>query len=143
MLVKEIMTVDVKTISPGSTIQQAGKIMSQAGIGSLIVVEKEMLAGMLTEGDIIRKVVAKNMLPSKTNVDDVMTTEVVAVGPDTSIEDAANAMTERRVKRLPVVTENQLVGIISAMDIVAAQPKMIERIARLVLMPSKKKLTAG
>ena len=143
MLVKEIMTADVKTITPGSTVQEAAELMAEAGIGSLIVVKRKMLAGILTEGDIIRNVVAKNMLPSQTKVEDVMTTEVVAVGPDTSIEDAANAMTEKKVKRLPVVTESQLVGIVSAMDIVAAQPKMMEQIAKIVLMPVKKKLAAG
>jgi len=143
VLVKEIMTADVKTITPGSTVQEAAELMAEAGIGSLIVVKRKMLAGILTEGDIIRNVVAKNMLPSQTKVEDVMTTEVVAVGPDTSIEDAANAMTEKKVKRLPVVTESQLVGIVSAMDIVAAQPKMMEQIAKIVLMPVKKKLAAG
>ncbi len=143
MLVKEIMTTDVKTVSPHSTVQEAAVLMAEMGIGSLIVVKKEMLAGILTEGDIMREVVAKNKTPSKTKVEEVMTKEVVVVGPDTHIEDAANAMTEKKVKRLPVVTENQLVGIVSAMDIVAAQPKMMEQIAKIVLMPVKKKLAAG
>jgi len=143
MLVKDIMTTDVKTISVSSTIQEAAKLMADLGIGSLVVTEKKMLVGIITEGDILRDVVAKDKLPSKTGVKQVMAREVIAVGPDASIEDAAEAMTERKVKRLPVVSKNNLVGIVSAVDIVAAEPKMMEQIAKLVLMPVKKKISAA
>ena len=143
MLVKDIMTTDVKTISVSSTIQEAANLMADLGIGSLVVTEKKMLVGIITEGDILRDVVAKDKLPSKTGVKQVMAREVIAVGPDASIEDAAEAMTERKVKRLPVVSKNNLVGIVSAVDIVAAEPKMMEQIAKLVLMPVKKKISAA
>lgn len=143
MLVKEIMTTDVKTISVASTIQDAARLMADMGIGSLVVTEKKMLVGIITEGDILRDVVAKDKLPSKTSVKQVMAREVVAIGPDATIEDAAEAMTEKKVKRLPVVYKKNLVGIVSAVDIVAAEPKMMEQIAKLVLMPVKKKLSAA
>lgn len=143
MLVKEIMTADVKTISAISTIQEAAKLMADLGIGSLIVTEKKMLVGIITEGDILRDVVAKDKLPSKTSVKQVMSREVVAIGPDATIEDAAEAMTEKKVKRLPVIYKNNLVGIVSAVDIVSAEPKMMEQIAKIVLIPVKKKLAAG
>jgi CBS domain-containing protein len=143
MLVKEIMTTDVKTIPAASTIQEAAKIMADMGVGSLVVTEKKMLVGIITEGDILRDVVAKDKLPSKTGVKQVMSREVVAIGPDATIEDAAEAMTERKVKRLPVIYKNDLVGIVSAVDIVAAEPKMMEQIAKIVLMPVKKKLSAA
>ena len=143
MLVKEIMTSDVKTISAAATIQEAATLMADLGIGSLVVTEKKMLVGIITEGDILRDVVAVDKLPSKTKVKEVMATELVAVGPDATIEDAAEAMTEKKVKRLPVVYKNNLVGIVSAVDIVAAEPKMMEQIAKLVLMPVKKKLSAA
>ena len=143
MRVKEIMTTEVKTVSPKSTIQEAAKLMSQFRIGCLLVAEKKALVGIITESDIMREVVSKNMLPSKAKVEEFMTREVVAVGPDTEIEDAADAMTERNVKRLPVIYKNQLVGIVSAVDIVAAEPKLMEQIAKIVLLPVKKKLAAG
>ncbi|MCX6814178.1 MAG: CBS domain-containing protein [Candidatus Aenigmarchaeota archaeon] len=143
MRVKDIMTADVKTVSPKSSIQEAAKLMSQFRIGCLIVTEKKLLAGIITESDIMREVVSKNKLPSKVKVEEFMTTEVVAVGPETEIEDAADSMTERRVKRLPVISRNQLVGIVSAVDIVAAEPKLMEQIAKIVLFPVKKKLAAG
>ena len=140
---KEIMSTDLKTVSNDATIQEAGKLMTEWGVGCLVVVKKEILVGIVTEGDILRDVVAKDKLPSETKVQDIMTKEVAAVGPDTSIEDAAEAMTERKVKRLPVVYKSQLVGIVSAVDIVAAEPKMMEQIAKIVLMPTKKRLSAG
>jgi CBS domain-containing protein len=143
MLVKDIMTKEVKTVSGHASIQEAAKEMTDLGIGCLVVVEKEVLVGIVTDGDIMRDVVAQNKLPSSVKVKDVMTKEVVAVGPETSIEDAADAMTERKVKRLPVVYKNQIVGVLSAVDIVAAQPKMMEQIAKLVLLPVKKKIAAG
>jgi len=143
MRVKEIMTTGVKTVSPKSTIQEAAKLMSEFRIGCLLVTEKKILVGIITESDIMREVVSKNLLPSKVKVGEFMSKEVIAVGPDTELEDAADAMTERKVKRLPVIYKNQLVGIVSAVDIVAAEPKLMEQIAKLVLLPVKKKLSAG
>lgn len=143
MLVKEIMTEDVKTVSPRSTIQEAAKAMAELGIGCLIVVEKSHLAGIITERDLLRKVVSKNRKPSEVKVSSVMTKEVVVIGPDAEIEDAANAMTERKIKRLPVISGSRLIGIVTAVDIVAAEPRMMEQIAKLVLFHSKKKIAAG
>ena len=143
MLIKEIMTEEVKTITARSTIQDAAAHMSEFKIGCLMVVEKKALVGIITEGDIIREVVSKNKLPSSVKVEEVMATEVVAVGPDTDIEDAAKAMAERKIKRLPVVYEDQLVGIVSAIDIVAAEPKLMEQIAKIMLFPVKRKPAAG
>lgn len=143
MLVKEIMTEEVKTVSSKSTIQEAAKTMSEYGIGCLIVIDRSNLAGIITERDILRKVVSQDKLPSEIPVSKIMTKEVVVVGPDATIEDAADAMTERKIKRLPVVSDDRLVGIVTAVDIVAAEPRMMEQIAKLVLFNLKKKLAAG
>ena len=143
MRVKDIMTTDVKTVSSKSTIQDAAKIMAGNHIGCLIVIDKAMLVGIITDRDIMREVVSQDKLPSKTLVKDVMRKEVVVIDPDAQIEDAADAMTERQVKRLPVVKDNHLVGIVSSVDIVAAEPKMMEQIAQLVVSGSKKKRAAG
>jgi CBS domain-containing protein len=143
MLIKDIMTKEVKTISPGSTIQKAAEIMTEFKIGCLIVVERTVLVGVMTERDILREVVAKNKAASETKVEEVMSRELTVVGPDTEIEEAARAMTEKKVKRLPVMLDNQIVGIVSSVDIVAAEPKMMEQIAKIVLLPAKNKLAAG
>jgi CBS domain-containing protein len=143
MLVKDIMTADVKTTPSKSTIQEAAQQMSEFRIGCLLVADKKALAGIVTEGDIIREVVSKDKLPSGVKVEDIMVTEVVAVGPDTEIEEAAKAMVERKIKRMPVIYQDQIVGIVSAIDIAAAEPKLMEQIAKIVLFPVKKKPAAG
>ena len=143
MLVKDIMTKSVKTIEPDSTIQEAADTMSKSSVGSLIVVRKGELMGILTERDILTKVVAKSTAGSKVHVKDIMTKEVVMIEPDTDIEDAAEIMVKKQIKKLPVVHNNQLIGIVTSMDIVSAQPKMIQQMGQLLLFPRKKKAVAG
>ena len=143
MRIKDIMTTDVKTVSEKSAINEAAKIMSEFQIGCLIVADKGLLEGIITERDIMREVVSKNRIPSDVKVQDVMTKEVVAVRPDMEIEEAAKIMSERKIKRLPVLYKNSIVGIVSSVDIVAAEPKMMEQIAGLVLFSSKQRAGAG
>ncbi|RLJ09952.1 MAG: CBS domain-containing protein [Candidatus Aenigmatarchaeota archaeon] len=142
MLVKDIMTSDVKTIDPDASVQEAGQIMSNFDIGCVVVAKDGRLLGILTEMDIVRRVVAKNRSPSKTKVKDVMSKELVVIEPDASVEEAAEAMINHKVKKLPVVLANQLLGIVTAMDIVRSQPKLIEQIGKLIFLPQKR-LTAG
>ena len=143
MQVKDVMTKEVKTVSPEASIQEAAKTMNQYNIGCLIVSENEILKGILTERDILRKVVAENLNASDTKVKDVMSVDVVFIEPDADLEDAVEAMLKNKVKRLPVIDKNRLIGIISTMDIISVEPKMVEQIAKLVLLPIHKKLTAG
>jgi len=143
MLVKDVMNSDVKTIGPKVSVQEAAKIMSKFRIGSLIVVKNEELAGIVTERDIITKAVAESKDMTKTTVSNIMTKEVILIKPDADIEDASELMIQHHVKKLPVIFEKQLIGIITSMDIVAAQPKMIEQMGALLVFPKKKKPVAG
>lgn len=143
MLVKEIMITDVKTITPNSTVQEAAKKMSDFCIGCLIVVDKGKLAGIVTERDMIRKLMAKGKSPAKTPIKSIMTKDVIMIAPDTDIEEASEVMIDKRIKKLPVLEKDNLIGIITAMDIVAAQPKLIEQISELFIIPGKKKAVAG
>ncbi|RLJ07585.1 MAG: CBS domain-containing protein [Candidatus Aenigmatarchaeota archaeon] len=143
MQVKDVMTKEVKTISPEASIQEAAKTMNHYNIGCLVVSENEILKGILTERDILRNVVAENLNPSDTKVKDAMSVDIVFIEPDADLEDAVEAMLKNKVKRLPVIDKNRLIGIISTMDIISVEPKMVEQIAKLVLLPVHKKLTAG
>jgi CBS domain-containing protein len=143
MLVKEIMITDVKTTMPNSTVQEAAKKMSDYSIGCLIVVDKGKLSGIVTERDMIRKLMAKGKSPSKTPIKSIMTKDVIMIAPDTDIEEASEVMIDKRIKKLPVLEKDNLIGIITAMDIVAAQPKLIEQISELFIIPGKKKAVAG
>jgi len=142
MKVRDIMVSDVKTIDKESTIQEAADLMSQNSIGSLIVVEDSRVIGIITERDILNKVVAESKNASKTFVKDIMTREVIMIRPDADIEDAVDVMMEKRIKKLPVVEGNALVGIITSMDVCTASPKALEKLGEILLL-SKKKIVAG
>jgi len=143
MQINEIMNTDVKTTRPESTVQEAAKKMGRFRIGSLIVVKNKKLAGIITERDILTKVVAKAANCSKTMVKNAMTKEVIMIDPERDIEDASEVMMEKGIKKLPVIKNENLVGIVTATDIVAAQPKLMEQMAELFLIPGKKKSVAG
>jgi CBS domain-containing protein len=138
MLVKEAMTKNVIVINPDTTIKDAAKIMSEQRVGSLVVVENEKLVGIITELDIIWKVVASELDPKTTLVRDIMTKKVVTISADQTLEDATQLMVENKIKKLPVVENNKIVGIITATDIISIQPKLIESLAKLMLFEEKK-----
>jgi len=141
--VKDIMNTDVKTITPDSTVQKAAKKMDEFGIGSLIVVKDGKLAGIVTERDILENVVAKAKLSSQVMVKDIMTKEVIMVRPDMEVEDASEIMMEKKIKKLPVIKDDSLIGIITATDIVTAQPMLMQQLSELMMVPGKRKIVAG
>jgi CBS domain-containing protein len=143
MLVKEIMTGDVKTIAPEATIQEAAAAMSGFGIGCLVVSKDDALSGIITERDIIARVVSADKTASKTRVSSTMTKDLYLIKSDATVEEAAELMTERRIKKLPVVEGTTLVGIITMADVVACEPKLIEGLAKIFLMPKKCKPVGG
>jgi CBS domain-containing protein len=143
MQVKDVMNRDVKTIEPSESVQEAAAKMSRFSIGSLIVIKNGSLQGIVTERDIMSKVVAKALDASKTRVSSVMTKSVVMVAPDREVEEAAEVMIEKGIKKLPVISGDKLVGILTSMDIVIAQPKMTEQMASLFLTARQKKAVAG
>lgn len=143
MQVKDIMNTDVKTITPDSTVQKAAKKMDEFGIGSLIVVKDGKLAGIVTERDILENVVAKAKLSSQVMVKDIMTKEVIMVRPDMEVEDASEIMMEKKIKKLPVIKDDSLIGIITATDIVTAQPMLMQQLSELMMVPGKRKIVAG
>ncbi|NOX71224.1 MAG: CBS domain-containing protein [Candidatus Micrarchaeota archaeon] len=143
MLVKDIMVQSVVTAPRKTTAVEAAKIMSEKGIGSLLIVEDEKLAGLVTDRDILTKVVAKGKDIHQTSVDEIMAKEVIYVKPDLDVEDAANVMIENGIKKLPVIENETLVGIVTATDIIAAQPKIMDEIGAMVLLSKRSKPIAG
>jgi CBS domain-containing protein len=104
--------------SKDTTVLQAAILMNEHKVGSLVVVDGDRVAGMFTERDILRRIVAEQRDPSRTYVGEVMTAEVLCCTPDTSIEEARTVMKERRIRHLPVVSaEERLLGLISIGDL--------------------------
>lgn len=112
---------DIISVAPGETVVKAAQLMNERGIGGLVVTEGKRLAGIFTERDILRRVVAQRRDPTTTKVADVMTTPVTACGPDTPIDDCAAMMTAKRIRHLPVVGDTGLVGVITIGDVLAYQ----------------------
>ncbi len=142
MNVEDVMNRTVQTIEPDASVQAAADKMSKHHIGSLIVVKGNRLVGIITERDILSKVVAQARDSTTTRVADVMTKKVIMVTPDTDIEDAAQIMLEKGIKKLPVVKGNQLIGIITATDVCTAQPKLIRSLSTLLAI-TKQRAMAG
>ena len=144
MLVSEAMTRGAKTTRPDSTLQEASVEMNKYHISCLIVVSGSgLIEGIITERDFM-KAVEKNLLPSKTKVKDFMAKkdDLIMIGQDATLEEAADAMEKYKVKRLPVVDdEENLVGIITATDLISKKELMSEKIESLIGM--KKKSFAG
>ena len=143
MLVKEVMNTNVKTIEPDSTVQKAAKEMNKYGIGSLGVVKNENMRGIITERDMLKRIVATARDSAKTKVKQIMIKRVIMIDPEAHLSDAVDVMNQHGIKKLPVLHEKSLVGIITATDIVNAQPKMIEELSKLFVISDKKKVVAG
>ena len=112
---------DIISVAPGETVHRAAQLMNDRGIGGLVVTEGKRLAGIFTERDILRRVVAQRRDPETTKVADVMTAPVTACGPDTPLDDCAAMMTGKRIRHLPVVGDKGLVGVITIGDVMAFQ----------------------
>jgi CBS domain-containing protein len=130
--VGDIMTKKVVVVPIGAGLVEAARLMKKNEIGSIIIVEgaeAKRARGIITERDIVHKVIAKNLDPYKAKVDDVMAKPLRVVKPETTIEEAAKAMRENRIKRLPVVNDdNELIGIISEGDIMKIFPIVVDLI---------------
>ena len=114
-------TGDVAIIKEDATVMEAAKIMSDRRIGSLVVGRREKVVGIFTERDVLNRVVARHLDPWETIVKDVMTTPVACCQPTTKLAECRRVMTEKRIRHLPVVEENKLLGMISSGDILALE----------------------
>jgi len=133
MLVKEVMNRNLKTVRPEDTVKLAAQIMNENHIGALVVVSGSgEVVGILTERDILVNVVATGKSAENVKVEDAMTSEIITVSPNKTLEEAADIMTENKIKKLPVIEERSLVGMITATDLVAYEKDLIEKVAVLL-----------
>jgi CBS domain-containing protein len=114
--VKDFMTKDVITIDVGKTVLEAAELMTQKGVGDLVVMDGKTPVGIVTERDFVRRVVAdRKALDSE--VSEIMTSPLWVIHVDNSLQEAARKMVARNIRRLPVLNKNELVGIITATDL--------------------------
>ena len=109
----------VHTVRPDSTVYEALELMAEKNIGAVIVTdEKGKLSGIFSERDYARKMIIKGREPHSTQVGEIMTTLIVSVNIDTSLRDCMSIMTEKRVRHLPVIKDDKLIGVVSIGDVV-------------------------
>ncbi len=136
--VGDIMTKKVVVVPFGKTTLDVAKLMKKNGIGSIIVVEDKAgkhAKGIITERDLVHTVLAKGRDPYKTRVEEIMSKPLRVVRPETTIEDAAKAMRENKIKRLPVVNDdNELIGVLSEGDIMKIFPVVVDLIEERAAM---------
>lgn len=111
------MTQPVLRIDEDSTVQEAAELMGKERIGTLLVTKQGVDVGIITERDILSKVIAKKGDLEETIVKDVMSTPLITVDKDTTGEDALRTMVENRVRRLPITDKEEIVGIFTTSDV--------------------------
>ena len=131
-LVRDVMTQTVKTIGTGANVREAVRKMNKFNIGSIVVTDGSRPIGILTERDILRRIVEQSIDPSMVYVKEIMSSPVTTIDPDTSVEDAARLMTKRGIKKLPVVKDGKLVGIVTSLDLMKAGPKLVDLLEDLL-----------
>ena len=116
-VVRNIMTKEIVTIDEGETALEAARIMSQKGISSLIVVKDAIPKGIITERDFVKKICAKQLEISQVKISNIMSRIRTVADPDTPIEVAVQRMANRGIRRLPIMQEGKVVGIITVTDL--------------------------
>lgn len=117
MDIKNIMIDNVITVESNTSVKDAVNVMNQHEIGCLVVKEMGKIVGIITERDILSRVVANCKHPEKTKVSEVMSSPVIVGSVDMDIKDAVKQMLTRKIKKLPIVENGQLVGLITLTDI--------------------------
>jgi CBS domain-containing protein len=115
--VEEIMTRDPRTVSASDTIVDAARVMNDADIGDVIVVDGDEIKCIVTDRDIVVRAIAEGRDPQSTSVGDVCTPSLETIEPDASVDDALRKMREADIRRLPVVQDGRPVGIVSLGDL--------------------------
>jgi len=127
---------DVYTIAPAAPVLEAIQRMAERRVGALVVMDGGQLAGIVSERDYARKVILQGRSSAQTAVADIMSPQPLTVSPDTDVFDCMRLCTERRVRHLPVVEGERVIGVISIGDLVKAvidaQAEQIEQLQRYI-----------
>lgn len=125
MIVRDVMTKNIKTVKTDDTVHDAVKKMNKFDIGSVIVVSSGKPVGIITETNIMRRIVEPRMDPATVWAKDIMSSPLTTIDPNAALEEASKLMASKGIKRLPVMNGDKLVGVLSSTDILKASPTQI------------------
>jgi CBS domain-containing protein len=129
MLVKDVMSSPVVTIEENAPATKVAELIDKHGLGCIIVTSKQgKPLGIITERDLVTRVVAKNSKPESVKAKDAMTSPLITIEPDETINEAAKRMNRLNIRRLGVVYKGQLIGLVSSKDVLAVMPELLETI---------------
>lgn len=135
MLVKDVMSSPVITVDENATANRVAELMEKHDLGCIVVTTKEdKPIGIITERDLVLRVLAKNVKPDILRAEEVMTAPLITIEPDAAITDTARRMSRLNIRRLGVVYRSKLVGIISSKDVLAIMPDLLETIQEKTLI---------
>ncbi len=132
-LVKDAMRKDVLTIGKNSSLVKAAKAMVKKHVGCLIVVEKAKPIGIITENNFVVTVVSKSLDPKKLKVKDIMTKDLVSVDPDSDLYEAVKIMKEHGVRRVPVIKDDILYGILGPSELAESFTPYVDKLTKEIL----------
>jgi len=130
--IENVMVVDVVTVEAEVTVREAVELMNRNEIGCLVVVdEEEKPVGIVTERDLLKRVLANRKDPIRTKVKDIMSKPLVTGTPHMDIEAAVRLMFKHKIKKLPIVENSHLIGLVTLTDLVRFQPQIIRILKEL------------
>lgn len=132
VLVRDIMSKDVRVVRPDSSVKEVVATMNKFNIGSIIVVQGDRPVGIITERDILRRIVEPCLAPEILTARQIMTSPLLTIGETASIDEAAQLMATKKVKKLPVMNKKKLIGIVTLTDIVTKVPTMLSIMEELL-----------
>ena len=136
--VRDAMTDNPRSIAKSASVVEAAQVMREEHIGSLPITDEEKLVGMITDRDITTRVVADAADPETTSVGDVYSRDLVSVEPDEDLEEALQLMARHQVRRLPVVENGRLVGIVAQADIAISENEKTGQLVEAISEPSER-----
>jgi len=132
-LIKDYMQKDIATVDVGVSALEASKLMMKKAVGYLIVIDKAQPVGIVTERDLVWKVMAEEREPLKVNVSEFMSAPLITVNPDATIRDAMRIMAKHKIRKLPVVRNNAIYGIFTTRDLTKHLGKYVDRVIRDII----------
>jgi len=131
---RDVMVREVVKGDRDLTVLKAAKLMRRYNVDSIVVLDHGDPVGIVTEGDIIRELVSKDIKPSTVRLKDIMTMPLVTASPNDRLSDIAKKMTKERIRKIPVIDDGKLVGIVADIDILSVSSEMTSILAELVEM---------